>query len=84
MVAISPSGSSRDTASKMRSDPLSVVGPCHQGLAAGKADCLADGLVVGHHHHGAAFGLDRAAPDMDDHGLAGDIGERLVRQPCGL
>ena len=84
MVAISPSGSSRETASNMRSEPLAWSGPCHQGLAAGKADCLADGLIVGDHHHGTAFGLDRAAPDMDDHGLAGDIGERLVRQPCGL
>ena len=61
-----------------------MVGTRHQGLAAGEADCLADGLIVGDHHHGTAFGLDRAAPDMDDHGLAGDIGERLVRQPCGL
>ena len=61
-----------------------MIGARHQGLAAGQPHRLADGLVVGDHHHGPAFGLDRAAPDMDDHGLAGDIGEWLVRQPCGL
>ena len=61
-----------------------VIGARHQGFAAGKPHRLADGLVVGDHHHRPAFGLDGAAPDMDDHGLAGDVGERLVRQPCRL
>ena len=85
MVAISPSGSSRATASKMRSEPARMVGPRHQGLAAGGRHCLADfGLIVGDHHHRTAFGLHRAAPDMHDHGLAGDLGQGLVRQPCRL
>ena len=79
MVAISALGIEPRHGLENAVGPAEVVGPCHQGLAAGKADRLADGLVVGHHHHRAAFGLDSAAPDMDDHGLAGDVGERLVR-----
>ena len=55
-----------------------------QRLAARRLHGLADGLGVGDHHHGAAIGLDGAAPDMDDHGLAIDVGERLVGQPRGL
>ena len=58
-----------------------VIGPRHQGLTAGEQDRVAHRLGVGGNHHRPAIGLDRAAPDMHDHRLAGDIGERLVGEP---
>ena len=37
--------------------------------------------LVGRDHDRAEPGLHGAAPDMDDHRLAVDVGQRLARQP---
>ena len=38
---------------------------------------------IGGHRDRADSGLDGPAPDMDDHGLAGDVGQGLVGQAGG-
>jgi hypothetical protein len=57
-----------------------VVGAGHHGLPAGAGHGLGDGGRVGGDRHGADAGLHGAAPHMHDHGLARDVGERLVGQ----
>ena len=62
---------------------VGMVGAGHHRLAAGQLDGAGDGEVVGGDHHPAETGLDRAAPDMDDHRVAVDVGKRLSRQAGG-
>jgi len=57
-----------------------VVGAGEHRLPAGARHRLGDGRRVRGHGDRAEAGLDGAAPDMHDHGLAADIGERLVGQ----
>ena len=57
-----------------------MVGPRQHGLAARRLDGVDDGGVAARHQHRADGGLDRAPPDMHDHGLAVDVGQRLVGQ----
>ena len=60
---------------------VDVVGPGHDRLAAGAhGSRRRSSGVVGRDHHAADVRLDRAAPDVNDHRLAGDVGERLARQ----
>src|SRR5581483_6667762 len=59
-----------------------VIGPCHQGLTASTQDRIAHRLCIGCDHDRPATRLGRAAPDMHDHRLAGNVGKRLVRKPC--
>ena len=85
MVSSAPSGSSLRHGLENAVRAAHVIGARHQRLAAGRrAPPRRSASASATTTHGAAIGLDRAAPDMHDHGLAGDIGERLVRQPCGL
>ena len=46
----------------------------------GAIETLADRFGVGRYHNRSAIGLDRASPDMHDHGLAGDLDEWLAGQ----
>lgn len=64
--------------------PTLVIRTCHQGFTARTAYSVADRFSVADDHNGAAIGFDGAAPDMDDHGLASDVGERFVRKPRSL
>ncbi len=52
----------------------------HCGAPARRPHRVGDALVVGRDHDRPDVGLDRAPPDMDDHRLAADVGERLARQ----
>ena len=52
--------------------------PGHGCLAAGATDRGGDLGRVGRHHDAADIRLDRPAPDMNDHRLAGDVGKRLA------
>ncbi len=58
-----------------------MIGPRHDRTAAGLIHSRGNFGRVGGDHHRADCGLLRAAHDMHDHRLAGDIGERLARQP---
>ncbi len=60
-----------------------MIGAGHHRLAAGKVDGGGDGEIVGGDDDAADGGLHRTTPDMDDHGMAADIGERLARQAGG-
>jgi hypothetical protein len=62
---------------------VQVIGTGHRRLAAGQLDGGGDGDVVGRHNDAADIGLDRAAPDVDDHRGAVDIRHRLARQAGG-
>ena len=78
-MSASPSGS---TAERLE-DAVGageVVGAGHDGLAAGAADRLGDPARRSATTTAADFRLHGAAPHVHDHRLAGDIGERLVRQ----
>ena len=57
-----------------------MVRPRQHGLAAGRPDGIDDRQLAAGHEHRADGGLDRPPPDMHDHGLAVDIGQRLVGQ----
>ena len=57
---------------------------CYQSVTARQQDCIADRFGVGRYHHRSAIGLDRASPDMHDHGLAGDLDEWLAGQSGGF
>ena len=57
-----------------------MIGAGHHRLAAGELDGAGDGEIVGGDDHPAEAGLHRPAPDMDDHRVAVDVGERLARQ----
>ena len=56
-----------------------MVGPGQNRLAADRLDRPRDANVVRGDEDRADVGLDRAAPDMRDHRLAADVGERLSR-----
>ena len=58
-----------------------VIGPGQRRPAAGGRHRLDDALIVGGDQHRPDVGLDRAAPNMDDHRFAPDVGERLAGQP---
>ena len=61
-----------------------MIGSRHHRAAAGFIHNRGDLRRVGRDHHRAEFGGLRAAQDMHDHRLAGDIGKRFARQPaCG-
>ena len=64
-----------------------MIGARHDRLAAGLAHGRHDLLGVGGHDHPAHLGRHGAAPDVHDHRLAVDVGQRLARQPgraaCG-
>ncbi len=49
-------------------------------LATDGTDRIGDGSVAAGDEHGTDIGLDTAAPDMHDHRLASDFGERLAGQ----
>jgi len=57
-----------------------VVGPRHDDAAADRFDRLDDGQIVRGHQHGPHIRLDRPAPDVHDHRLAMNVGQRLARQ----
>ena len=57
-----------------------VVGPRHDGAAADRFDRLDDRQIVRGHQHGPHIRLDRPAPDVHDHRLAMNVGQRLARQ----
>ena len=57
-----------------------MVAARHHRPAARGLDRRGDARVVGRHHDRADVGFDRPAPDVDDHRLAADVGERLARQ----
>ena len=59
---------------------VDVMGAGHHGFAADGSDRRGNRVIVGGHHDTADVRLDRAAPDMDDHRLAADVGERFARQ----
>ena len=52
----------------------------HDRPAARRFDRAGDARVVGRDDDRPDLGFDRAPPDMDDHRLAQDVGERLARQ----
>ena len=56
-----------------------MIRPGDHGLAAGAADRACDAGIVGRDDDPAEPGLHGATPDMDDHRLAVDVGERLAR-----
>ena len=58
-----------------------MVGPRHDGAAAGLFHSRGDLGRIGRDHDRADAGGLRAAQHVHDHRLAGDIGERLARQP---
>ena len=84
MISKSPSGSTRLTASNTRSEPETWSGARHDRLAAGLAHGRHDLLGVGCDHHPADLGRHGAPPHVHDHRLAGDVDQRLARQPRGL
>ena len=57
-----------------------MIGAGHYRLAAGRGDRLDDARIVGRHPDRPDVRLDRAAPDMDDHRRAVNVGERLSRK----
>ena len=67
-------------------DPVGARGQIGIGQHAGAAmrlDRLGDRRLAAGHDHGADLRLARAAPDLDDHRRAADLGERLVGQARG-
>ena len=58
-----------------------MIRPRQHGAAAGFIHNRGDLGGVGGDHHRAKLGRQRAAQDMHDHRLAGDIGERFAREP---
>ena len=58
-----------------------MIGARHHGAAAGLLDAGRDRLRIGRNHHRSDVGGLRPAHHMDDHRLAGDIGERLAGKP---
>ena len=58
-----------------------MIGARHHRAALGLIHNSGDLRRVGGDDHGAEIGLLRAAQNMHDHRLAGDIGERLAREP---
>ena len=60
-----------------------MIGPGHDRLPPAAAHCLGDLRGIGGDSDGADPGLDGPTPHMDDHGLAPDIGQGLVRQTGG-
>ena len=61
--------------------PGGMIGPGHDGQPTGPANSLGDLGGVGRHQHGAEFRLHGPAPNVNDHRLAADVGERLTGQP---
>jgi hypothetical protein len=59
-----------------------VVGARHHRLEAVPGDRIGDSCRIGRHDDAAHSAFGGAAGDMDDHGLAGDIGQWLSGQPC--
>jgi hypothetical protein len=59
-----------------------MVGAGHDGIAAVRARRGGDALVVGRDPHRGRAALPRALGDAHHHRLAGDVGERLARQPA--
>jgi hypothetical protein len=57
-----------------------VIGAGQDRLPAGLPHRLANRLGIGSDHDRAAISLNGPAPNMHDHGLPGDVGERLVGQ----
>jgi hypothetical protein len=55
-----------------------VVGSRHQRLVAGGAHCGRDALVVGRHVDARGAALRRALANVDHHGLARQVDERLA------
>ena len=76
-----PSGSNGSTRLEDAVGAGGMVGARHHGVAADRLDGLDDPRLVGRDHDGAEAGLHGAAPDMHDHRLALDVGERLAGQP---
>ena len=58
-----------------------VIGRRHHRAAAGLIHSRGDFRRVGGDHNRADIGGLRAAQDMHDHWLAGDIGKRFAREP---
>ena len=59
------------------------VGIGQHALTPVRRNRLGDRRLGARHHHRADGGLAGAAPDVDDHRHAADLGERLVGQPGG-
>ena len=57
-----------------------MIGPRQHRATADRLDRLDDAGVVGRDQHRPDVGLHGAPPDMDDHRLAVDVGERLAGQ----
>ena len=57
-----------------------MVGPRQHGAPADRLDRRDDPSIVGRHQHRPDVGFDGAPPDVDDHRLAVDVGERLAGQ----
>ena len=58
-----------------------MVGAGHHGAPAGLLDAGDDRLGIGRDHNRPGLGRLRAPQDVHDHRRAGDVGERLARQP---
>ena len=58
-----------------------MVGPRQNGAPADRRDRADDRGLVGGDENGADIGLHRAPPDMRNHRLPMDIGQRLAWQP---
>ena len=74
------SASTSRSASKMRSVPEGRSGSVRIAVPRRPADGVGDRRLGAGHDHRPEGRLDGAAPHMDDHRLAGDVGQRLVGQ----
>ena len=75
-----PCGSSLSAASWMRSEPEAWSERVITAMPPAFSTARGDPGIVGRHRDSADSRLHGPAPDMDDHRLAGDVGERLAGQ----
>jgi hypothetical protein len=54
----------------------------YQRLTTSEKDLVPHRFGIGCDNHRAAIGLHCAPPDMNDHRLARDIGQRLIGESC--
>ena len=60
-----------------------MVGPGHHGNPTSLLNRIDNGFFVGCHHNRADASLHGTPPDMDDHGFAANIGQRLAGKAGG-
>ena len=60
-----------------------MIEPRHDRFAPAGRDRIGDARIIGRDPNGPDIGLHRAPPDVDDHRLAMDVGERFARQARG-